>query len=89
MAPTLALAALLAGCSGGGGGGGTAPGTTPAATPAPTGATTSAGGEAPFTVTALQTFEEPWAMAALPDGRLLVTAKRGRLYLVEPGSRVG
>lgn len=29
----------------------------------------------------LATFEEPWAMAELPDGRFLITEKAGKLYL--------
>jgi glucose/arabinose dehydrogenase len=36
----------------------------------------------PFEVTPVATFNEPWAMTFLPDGRLLVTEKRGRLYVV-------
>lgn len=36
----------------------------------------------PFTVSPVATFNEPWAMTFLPDGRLLVTEKRGRLYVV-------
>jgi glucose/arabinose dehydrogenase len=36
-----------------------------------------------------QAFDEPWAMVALPDGRFLVTERRGALKLVEPGVRVG
>lgn len=35
--------------------------------------------ELPFTVTHVATFDEPWAMTFLPDGRLLVTEKKGRL----------
>jgi glucose/arabinose dehydrogenase len=38
--------------------------------------------ELPFDVSPVTTFNEPWAMTFLPDGRLLVTEKRGRLYLV-------
>lgn len=40
---------------------------------------------APFTIQALNTFDEPWAMAFLPDGRALVTQKRGQLKLVTVG----
>jgi glucose/arabinose dehydrogenase len=88
------LAVLLAGCSGGGGGSGSGaapatPGSTTTAPPPPAAATPPAGADAALRITALQTFEEPWAMAALPDGRLLVTSKPGRLFLVEPGVRVG
>ncbi|MBT8087005.1 MAG: PQQ-dependent sugar dehydrogenase [Gammaproteobacteria bacterium] len=36
----------------------------------------------PFQTTAVANFEKPWAMAFLPDGRLLVTEKRGRLLVV-------
>ena len=36
----------------------------------------------PFEVESVATFNEPWAMTFLPDGRMLVTEKRGRLYLV-------
>jgi glucose/arabinose dehydrogenase len=39
---------------------------------------------APFSVEALGQFDEPWAMSFLPDGRLLVTEKRGRLKLFSP-----
>jgi glucose/arabinose dehydrogenase len=35
--------------------------------------------QAPFTTTPIAEFNEPWAMAFLPDGRLLVTQKRGAL----------
>ncbi len=38
--------------------------------------------ELPFNVTSVATFNVPWAMTFLPDGRLLVTEKRGRLYVV-------
>lgn len=38
-----------------------------------------------FTITPMARFDEPWAMAFLPDGRLLVTEKRGRLQLHVPG----
>lgn len=38
-----------------------------------------------FQVTPLAEFDEPWAMAFLPDGRLLITEKRGVLKLYAPG----
>jgi len=36
----------------------------------------------PFKATEVASFDEPWAMTFLPDGRLLVTEKKGRLLLV-------
>ena len=40
--------------------------------------------------TALETFDAPWAMAFLPDGRALVTEKAGELVLVgTDGARLG
>ena len=42
--------------------------------------------EAPFTVRTVMAFKRPWAMAALPDGRLLVTEKAGQLWLLQPQS---
>jgi aldose sugar dehydrogenase len=36
----------------------------------------------PFDVEVVADFDEPWALAFLPDGRLLVTEKKGRLYIV-------
>ena len=36
----------------------------------------------PFIATSITKFEEPWAMTFLPDGRLLVTEKPGRLRVV-------
>ena len=36
----------------------------------------------PFDVTEVTKFDEPWAMAFLPDGRILVTEKKGSLRLV-------
>jgi aldose sugar dehydrogenase len=35
----------------------------------------------PFTVTDVTSFNEPWAMAFLPDGRALITEKAGKLLL--------
>ena len=40
-------------------------------------------GRTAFHVTKVATFDEPWAMTFLPDGRLLVTEQRGRLKIVE------
>jgi glucose/arabinose dehydrogenase len=39
----------------------------------------------PFTVTEVADFDVPWAMAFLPDGRLLVTEQRGALKVYTPG----
>ena len=36
----------------------------------------------PFEVNTVTSFDEPWAMAFLPDGRILVTEKKGRLAIV-------
>ena len=38
--------------------------------------------ELPFTSSPVATFNEPWAMTFLPDGQMLVTEKRGHLYVV-------
>jgi glucose/arabinose dehydrogenase len=37
---------------------------------------------APFTMTTVSTFELPWRIAFLPDGRMLVTEKVGPIWLV-------
>jgi glucose/arabinose dehydrogenase len=37
----------------------------------------------PFAVTPVAAFDEPWAMTFLPDGRALVSEKRGALKLVD------
>jgi glucose/arabinose dehydrogenase len=37
---------------------------------------------APFVATEITSFKQPWAMSFMPDGRLLVTEKAGRLYIV-------
>ena len=39
-------------------------------------------------VTVAQGLEHPWGLAFLPDGRLLVTEREGRLRIVEPGGRI-
>lgn len=36
----------------------------------------------PFAVRAVATFDNPWALAFLPDGRMLVTEKAGRILLL-------
>ncbi len=44
----------------------------------------------PFVATEVAAFDEPWAMTFLPDGRLLVTEKEGKLKLLDVASkRVG
>lgn len=40
----------------------------------------------PFTLTPVGTFESPWAMAFLPDGKMLVTQKMGAMILFDPKS---
>lgn len=44
---------------------------------------------APFAATPVATFDEPWAMTFMPDGRLLVTEKKGVLKLVTIGGKSG
>jgi glucose/arabinose dehydrogenase len=36
----------------------------------------------PFEVQPITSFDEPWAMTFLPDGRMLVTEKKGNLLIV-------
>ena len=68
-------AAAFAGCAGG-----------PGAEPTDNGGSTTRGAdEAGVTVTRVaEGFEHPWAVEPLPDGRLLVTERPGRLSLVDP-----
>lgn len=84
MTVPLALAFVLAGC--GGGGSDTVGGATPTPTPVPTPSPTPSPTPAPTTTAVNQrtiaTFDNPWAMTFLPDGRLLVTEKPGRLQLI-------
>lgn len=37
----------------------------------------------PFATAEIGSFDEPWAMTFLPDGRMLVTEKKGKLLLVD------
>ena len=43
----------------------------------------------PFKVTEVAQLNEPWAMAFLPDGRLLVTEKRGALRILNQDGTIG
>ncbi|MES2754676.1 MAG: PQQ-dependent sugar dehydrogenase [Pseudomonadota bacterium] len=87
LAATLTLAACGGGDSGSGGG---AVSTTPTPTPSPSAtvpapvATTAA-----VTGTTVATLDNPWAMVFLPDGRLLVTEKPGRLRVISQNGTVG
>ena len=90
------LALLLAGCGGAGSSGGgsisaaptAAPTVTPTPTPTPTPSPSPTATPTPVVTTSAVTrtpvasFDNPWAMVFLPDGRLLVTEKSGHLQLV-------
>src|SRR5690606_15600385 len=78
LAAACALALVATACNGNAGRA-PADGDAVAAAAAAPAATT----ERPFEADMIATFEEPWAMAFLPDGRLLVTEKKGRLKLVD------
>ena len=60
---------------------------TPGPDPALTHAAEAPVAESPFKIAVQAQFDEPWAMAFLPDGRLLVTEKRGALKLFDPGTK--
>lgn len=42
--------------------------------------------ESSFSITEVTSFDSPWAMTFLPDGRLLVTEMAGRLHLLDLGN---
>lgn len=48
----------------------------------------SAQDDRPFVAQEIASFDEPWAMAFMPDGRLLVTEKKGRLLVVTQGGEI-
>lgn len=79
LVAALASTALIA-CSESGTDMNTANGT--AATPVETSTPPAATPGQPFTVTPVADFNAPWAMTFLPDGRMLVTEKAGRMLLV-------
>jgi aldose sugar dehydrogenase len=78
--------ALLAGCGDDGGSSGGTPGGGATPTPSPTPTATATPTPTPSTTavtrTVIATFDAPWAMTFLPDGRVLVTEKPGTLQLV-------
>src|ERR1700678_920866 len=41
----------------------------------------------PFTMTQVATFNFPWRIAFLPDGRMLVTEKVGPIWIVSPDGK--
>ena len=43
----------------------------------------------PFEVESITSFDEPWALAFLPDGRMLVTEKKGNLFIVTRNGEKG
>ncbi len=76
----LALPLLIAGC-----GGAEAPANGQAATASATARPDTNG--LPFIVAPVADFDAPWAMTFLPDGRMLVTEKKGELLLVAADGR--
>lgn len=78
----LALLAMLASCGDDDGGVAVAPTPTPSATASPVAPTAN------VARTNVATLDNGWAMTFLPDGRLLVTERVGRLRLVTTGGQV-
>ncbi len=76
---TLTVLTALAGC--GSSKAPSEPSTTPAAAPINYGSTTPSAAR-PFKITPVATFDNPWALAFLPDRKMLVTEKTGRLWLI-------
>ena len=77
----LALLLLAGACGDDDGGGSIAPVPAPTGTPTPTSPTPTPPTTS-VTQNAVATFDNPWAMVFLPDGRMLVTEKPGRLRIV-------
>ena len=80
------LPLLLAGCQNGGTTPATATSTTTASASTSTPVAASPGG-VPFQSTEFARFDEPWAMSFLPDGKLLVSEKPGKLKLFDPSTK--
>jgi glucose/arabinose dehydrogenase len=52
--------------------------------------TAQAQSDLPFNVEPVTSFDEPWAIAFMPDGRMLVTEKKGNLFVLNrEGQRFG
>ncbi|MGY1411173.1 PQQ-dependent sugar dehydrogenase [Luteimonas sp. A611] len=87
MTTTLLSMALLAAC---GAGNGNAPATSVEATAGAAQVADAAPRESreigPFTAQTIASFNEPWALSFLPDGRLLVSERPGALKLVDVAS---
>lgn len=88
----LALLLALAACGGGDGGGSGDVSVVPGPAPSPSTSPTTTPSPAPPTVavtrTNVATLSNPWAMVFLPDGRMLVTERGGRLRLITTAGQV-